>query len=249
MHGRRIGSRGAQGQSPRARALRRLALALALWLAGAGCAGLAPPKDLASAALAARGGPLPRFSRASQLEVYAGYPGAWEWELEFEVPERLHLTLVTAAESHTLVSDGEWVQSYVGGAQVSREPAHGSGLAALVSFVALSNLDALADPDRAAWQALSAAELPAGAAHGLRARLPATSDASFELGFDAALRLVSLVGPVSIPGIGDGVLEARFEDFRRVERLWLPFAIHYRFRGAPLCDERVQDWRVDAPAR
>lgn len=246
MHARRIEARGARRQPGRVRALRLLALGLAPWLAVAGCAGLAPSRDLVAAALAARGGPLPRFARSADLEVYAGFPGAWRWEVGYEVPERLRVTLETSAETQTLVSDGSFVRTYVGSGLVSQEPAHASGVAALVSFVALSDLDVLDERGRATWQPLAAALLPAGAAQGLRARLAATPDADFELGFDAALRLVRLAGPVTIPGIGDGVLEAHFEDFREVEGLWLPFAIHYRFRGAPLLDERVREWRVGA---
>ena len=222
------------------------ALVLAIGLAVTACAGPVPPGDLASAAQRARGGPLPRFARSSDLAVYAGFEGAWRWELGFETPERLRLTIDTAAESQTLVSDGDQVRTFIGGALVSQEPAHSSGVAALVAFVALSNLDALADAGAADWEPIAAVALGPGIAHGLRARWRATPDAAFELGFDAALRLVRIAGPVSIPGIGDGPLEARFEDFRRVGGHALPFAVHYRFRGAPLLDERVREWRLGA---
>lgn len=226
-------------------ACRRLALLALAWLAGAGCAGPARPGDLAAAALAARGGPLLRYQRASELEVYAGYPGVWHWEIAREAPERLRLTLRTTAETQTLESDGAVVRGFVGSARVSEEPLRASGVAALIHFVELAGLDALADPQRVDWM-LAAAELPDGAAHGAVAWFRALPETRFLLGFDAAWQLVSLAGPVSIPGLGDGVLEAHYQDYRRVERWWLPYAIHYRFRGAALLDERVQEWRVGA---
>jgi hypothetical protein len=224
------------------------ALAFAACLAVAGCAGLGLPADLPSAALAARGGFLTRFARSSDLQVYAGFQGAWQWELGFEVPERLRLTLETSAETQTLVSDGTWLRTYVGSALVSQEPARGSSVASLVAFVALSNLDVLLDPARARAEPLDAHALPTSAVQGLHVRLLDGSGAAFSLGFDPQPRLVWLAGPVSVPGLGEGWLEARFEDFRSVGRYELPFAIHYRFRGAPLLDERVREWRIGASA-
>lgn len=208
-------------------------------LVACGCALLAPPGDLVSAALAARGGPLPGFRRESALRVIEGFPGAWRWEIAFHVPEQLRVTLHTDAEDQMLSSDGTVVRTWVGGAQVSEEPAAGSGARSLARFVALSNLDALADAERVAWQELDAAQRPAGASRALRAHFRDAPLASSRLGFDERLRLVFADGPVSIPGLGDGTLEARYGDYRRVGRWWLPFAIDYRFRGAPLLEERV----------
>lgn len=221
-----------------------MALALGAALAAAGCAGVAPPADLASGAVAARGGPLSRFERSSALDVHAGFPGAWQWQIGFEAPERLRLTLETSAETQTLVSDGVWLRTYVGDALVSQEPARGRPEAALVAFVALANLDGLLDPERVRVEPLEPPTLPGGIAQALRAQLLDGSAAVFSLGFDARSRLVWLAGPAAVPGLGEGVLEARFEEFRRVERYTLPFAIHYRFRGAPLLDERVREWKV-----
>jgi len=239
--------------------------ALAWWLCASLLACAAPPRtpgDLAAAAIAARGGPLPSFARSSELTVHAGFPGVWRWELAYAVPSRLELRLRTSAETQTLVSDGVTLRTYLGDGLVSSEPAHGSGVAALVSFVALSNLDVLADASQVRTEDAGATELPSGAVRGLRAWLRDFSSCDlrsasprcaldglpggpFTLGFDSKLRLVGLAGPVAVPGLGDGPLEARFEDFRRVGHWWLPFAIHYRFRGAPLVDESVDAWRTD----
>jgi hypothetical protein len=224
---------------------------LASWLCASllGCATVPrTPEDLAAAAIAARGGPLPRFARSSELTVHAGFEGVWRWELSYALPSRLELQLRTSAETQTLVSDGATLRTYLGGGLVSSEPAHGSAVAALVSFVALSNLDVLADPAQVRTEEASVPELPRGAVRGLHAELRDLPGARFALGFDRDLRLVWLAGPVSVPGLGDGWLDARFEDFRRVGRWWLPFAIHYRFRGAPLVDEAIESWRTqDVP--
>jgi len=209
------------------------------------CVSPRTPDDLVAAAIAARGGPLPRFERSSELTVHAGFAGVWHWDLGYAVPSSLELRLRTSAETQTLVSDGVSLRTYLGNTLVSSEPAHGSAVAALVSFVALSDLDVLADPTQVRTELADAGELPAGALRGLRVWLRDLGEEPFTLGFDAKLRLVGLVGPVSVPGLGDGVLEARFEDFRRVGRWWLPFAIHYRFRGAPLVDEAIEAWRTE----
>jgi len=208
------------------------------------CVSPRTPDDLAAAAIAARGGLLPRFARSSELTVHAGFPGVWRWEMTYAVPSRLELRLRTSAETQTLVSDGVSLRTYLGGGLVSSELAHGSGVAGLVSFVALSDLDVLADPTQVRIELAGAGELPAGAVRGLRVWLRDLGEEPFTLGFDAKLQLVGLAGPVSVPGLGDGVLEARFEDFRRVGRWWLPFAIHYRFRGAALVDEAIEAWRT-----
>lgn len=183
-----------------------------------------------------------RFERSSDLEVHAGFPGAWQWEIAFEA-ERLQITIETAAETQTLVSDGTWLRTYLGTALVSQEPARGSSVGALLTFVELSSLDVLLDPERVRTDPVRV-HAPAEVAHALRVRWLDGSRAELALGFDAELRLVWLAGPASVPGLGEGRLEARFDDFRRVGRYLLPFAIRYRFRDAPLLDEHVRAWRI-----
>jgi hypothetical protein len=212
-------------------------------LAILGCAGAAPREHLAAAAVAARGGPLLRFERSSDLDVHAGFPGAWQWEIGFEAPERVRITIETASETQTLASDGTWLRTYLGTALVSQEPARGSSVGGLLTFVELSTLDVLLDRERVRTDPLHGSA-PAGIAHALRVQRLDGSGAELALGFDAELRLVWLAGPASVPGLGEGRLEARFDDFRRVGRYLLPFAVHYRFRDAPLLDERVRAWRI-----
>ena len=193
------------------------------------------------AALAARGAALPHFTRDSELRVHEGFQGVWHWQLGFALPERLHVVLKTAAEDQTLISDGERVRSFVGGALISEDPASGSDVAALARFVALVNLDVLADTERVEWQEL--------APRSLSARFRAHPDESLRLSFDTEMRLALAEGPAAIPGLGTGFLRARFDDYRRVAGRWLPFEVRYEFRGAPLLDERVSEWRPeDAPA-
>jgi hypothetical protein len=82
-----------------------------------------------------------------------------------------------------------------------------------------------------------------GTARALRARFAAHPDEWVLLGFDTDLRLVLAEAELSMPGFGPGLLEARLSDYREVGGRWLPFDIRYRFRGAPLLDERVVEWR------
>jgi hypothetical protein len=155
------------------------------------------------------------------------------------------MVLETAAEEQRIVSDGARVKSYVGNALVSDEPAEGSGVAALARFIALSSLDVLADAGRVRWHELEPRDRPEGTARALRASFAAHPEEPVRLGFDSELRLAVADGDVAIPGLGRGALEARFGDYRRLGDRWLPFEIRYRFRGAPLLDERVVAWRPE----
>jgi hypothetical protein len=218
---------------------------LAAALCALACARGAPPADLVGAALAARGDPLPAWARDSELKVYEAFQGDWRWELIFAVPERLRMVLHTAAEDQSIASDGARVRSYIGNALVSDEPAEGSDVAALVRFIALSSLDVLADAERVRWHELEPNDRPAGSARALRASFVAHPEAPVRLGFDRQLRLAVADGEVAIPGLGRGALEAHFGNYRRVGGCWLPFEIRYRFRAAPLLDERVVAWRPE----
>lgn len=224
---------------------RSIAVALAIASLAAGCARLAPPKDLASAAIAERGGAVPAFVRESDLRAYEGFQGAWSWQLAYARPEHLSVALHTAAEDQRLESDGKTVRTYVGTALVSTEPARTSPVAALARFVALTSLDVLLDPERVTWQELPEPERPAGSARALRAGFRDAPGHALTLGFDADARLTVADGIVAVPGLGDGPIEARYADYRRVGGRWLPFEIRYRFRGAPLLDERVRSWKLD----
>lgn len=215
----------------------------AVWL---GCAGLLPARDLAAAALAARGGASDGLARDADLTVHQGFPGVWQWQLAWGAQGRLRLVLRTDAEPQTLALDGERVATWLGNAQVSVLPAADSPVAALLRMAALSALDPLADPQLTAWQELPSAALLSGETRALRAHFRTAPEHAFVLAFDASLRLVRIAGSASIPGLGEGPIEARFRDYRRAEGLWLPFAIDYRFRGAPLLEERVLRWRADA---
>jgi hypothetical protein len=224
---------------------RSIAVAFAIASLAAGCAWLAPPKDLASAAIAERGGAVPAYVRESDLRAYEGFQGAWSWELAYAQPEHLSVALHTAAEDQRLETDGITVRTYVGRALVSTEPARTSAVAALARFVALTSLDVLLDSERIAWQELPESERPAGAARALRAHFRDAPGHALRLGFDADARLLVADGTVAVPGLGEGPIEARFADYRRVGGRRLPFEIRYRFRGAPLLDERVRSWRID----
>ena len=79
----------------------------------------------------------------------------------------------------------------------------------------------------------------------LRASFAGEAAHALRLGFDADLRLLFADGTVAVPGLGSGPIEARYGDYRRVGGRWLPFEIRYRFRGAPLLDERVRAWELD----
>lgn len=214
-------------------------------LALAGCAALAPPARLVDAAIRARGGPLARFSRESEADVYYGFPGTWRWHIAFLGPDRLRFTLRTSAEDQHYVSDGETVRTYLGSALLSEEPARDACFATVARWIAITSLDALREMS---WTELPAGALPPGAARGLRAHCAEAPEDPYHLYFDRSLRLVEARGPVSIPGIGSGTLGARFSDFRRAGRYTLPFAATCTLNGEPFFDERVLSVVPDDPS-
>ena len=61
----------------------------------------------------------------------------------------------------------------------------------------------------------------------------------YRLGFDDRTRLVWATGPIEMPELGRGEVTARYDDFRRVGGLWLPFRTTYEINARPLAVERT----------
>ena len=61
----------------------------------------------------------------------------------------------------------------------------------------------------------------------------------YRLGFDDRTRLVWATGPIEMPELGRGVVTARYDDFRLVGGLWLPFRTTYEINARPLAVERA----------
>jgi hypothetical protein len=122
------------------------------------------------------------------------------------VPEQLRVVLRTSGDDQRLERRRSGAH-HVGSALVSQEPARTSGVAALARFVALTNLDVLADGSRVAWSELPESERTAGVA---RARA-----GSRRAGAIAAARL-RRIPPACVRGgrrrcrLGEGLLEARY---------------------------------------
>jgi outer membrane lipoprotein-sorting protein len=203
------------------------------------CAGTdAPAPDLVAAAIEARGGPLEGFTRRSELDVHYGFPGSWSWELMFLRPDRFRLTLHTTGEDQSFASDGKTLRTYLGSAPVGEEPAHGACTTSLARWLAVVTLDELSGP-AFHWRELARDQLPKGAARGLEVRCAAQPESRYRLFVDRALRLVAVSGPITLPVLGDGRLEARFSDFRSVGGLRLAFRIDYELDGQPFLEESV----------
>jgi len=61
----------------------------------------------------------------------------------------------------------------------------------------------------------------------------------YRLGFDDRTHLVWATGPIEMPEVGRGEVTARYDDFRRVGGLWLPFRTTYEINARPLAVERA----------
>jgi hypothetical protein len=202
-----------------------------------GMLGACAPREPVALAIRARGGPLAGIVREVEADVRAGAPGTWRWRTVFRAPDHYAWKIYTADEPNDVLFDGADVRTWVAGRLVASEAGATAAFRTHARFTAVMNLDALQLPG-VAVAPLPPSAVPAGAASGLVAVF-ADDGSRYRLGFDAAMRLVALEGPLSLPPIGSGRLEARFADFRQVGRWVLPYTTEYRLAGTALAAERT----------
>jgi hypothetical protein len=150
----------------------------------------------------------------------------------------------TTGEVHHYLFDGRVQRAFVGDRLVSAGVAD-DGLRSLARFTAVAHLDALRLPG-ARVAAVAVDDLPPGAAAALDVVL-LDDGARYRIALDDRLLVVSVAGPVDVPTLGRGALTARFSDFARAGGRLLPRRTAYRFRDAPLADERALALCVDPP--
>src|SRR5262245_24062168 len=85
---------------------RPLLLLATLAAAALGCA----PRPLLERAIRARGGPLGSLVRQVDAEVYAAFPGTWQWRTAFMLPDRYAWTVFTTGEPMHYLFDGQVVR-------------------------------------------------------------------------------------------------------------------------------------------
>lgn len=210
---------------------RLLALLLAPVLV-TGC----PSSPLVERAIRARGGTLDGITRTVEADVSAEFPGTWRWRTVFMRPDRYAWSIVTADEPSHYLYDGSAVRAFVGEHEVSTAAPASAPLRSHARFTAVAHLDLLRGAG-VQTTILSADELPAGAAAGLRATLD--DGTTYRLAFDQQMLLLWITGPANLQPLGEGELIARFGDFRRVRGYVLPYRTVYDFRGERLADERA----------
>jgi hypothetical protein len=219
----------------------RVLVAVTLAAVALGCA----PRPLLERAIRARGGPLGPVVRQVEAEVHAAFPGTWQWRTAFMLPDRYAWTVFTTGEPTHYLFDGQVVRGFVGGREVTIETAPDAPLRSHARFTAVANLDALRLPG-VLVAPLEGADLPPGATAGLLAVFP-DDGSRYRLGFDAEARLVTVSGPLSLPPLARGELEARFTDFVRVRGFLLPRRTSYRFGAQALAEERALAICPEAP--
>jgi hypothetical protein len=198
------------------------------------------PADLVRAAIRARGGALPSWSRRSALDAHAVVPGHWQWILAFRLPDRLGLSLlVDGDEDQHFLFDGSAVRGFLGSAPLTVDRRQAATLRTFARFTAVASLDRLTDATHLSWSEIPREDLPPGVRRGLRARFHDDGEARYEVYFDGALRPIEARGPVVLPGAGEVSLSARFDDFRRVDGYRIAFGVHYALGAQALADEQV----------
>ena len=194
------------------------------------------PSPLLERAIRARGGSLHGIARTVEADVYAGFPGAWRWRTVFTRPDRYAWTIATADEPNHYLYDGSTVRAFVGEHEVSTTSSASTPLRSHAYFTAVTHLDLLRGAG-VRTTALTADELPAGAAAGLRATL--ADGTTYRLAFDQRMLLLWMSGPANLLPLGEGELIARFGDFRRVRGYVLPYRTVYDFQGTRVAEERA----------
>ena len=189
-------------------------------------------------AIDAQGGSVGPFTREVEARVHYGFPGVWHWELAYRPPQGLRLSLYTTGGSQHYAFDGSTLQAYLGSVLLANDSRDATAYRSIARWLSVTSLDAFGDPTRVAWETASEEGLGDGVVRGIAIRFREGGE-RYRLGFDTEGRLVAAKGPIEIPGIGAGRLEARFRDFRRVDGHELPFSASYRLNGEPFFDERV----------
>jgi hypothetical protein len=223
-------------------AIVRIAASFLLAVVASACA----PRPLLREAIRARGGPLHAFVREVETEVHVEFPGLWRLRIAYLVPDHYAWTVFTAGEPDSYLFDGTTQRAFVGTRPVSAEPGSVAPLRSHARFAAVTNLDALLLPG-VQVTALPRDAVPPGAVSGLTAVF-ADDGSRYLLAFDARRRLVRAEGPLSLPPLGSGTVTARYADFRRTRRWWLPYRADYAFAGRSLATERTLSVCPDDPA-
>jgi len=218
----------------------RLLLGISL-VALAGCAANAVERSIA-----ARGGPLPVALRQVEATVYQGFPGTWTWEIAQRRPDFVRWTIHTYGEEQSYVFDGRRVLLFLGSASMPVTGDAARNFRTQARWLAVTGLDVLRDGNQVAWEEVPPAEVPAGAARGLRVRY-LDDGSTYLLWFDARDLLVAAEGEVAVPPIGAGRLHADFSDFAATGGFTLPRAGRYTLGGAPLMEERILAWTPNDP--
>jgi len=203
------------------------------------------PRALLERAIRARGGALPGLVRDVDATLTAEYPGTWSATETFQRPERFAWTIETFGEPNHYLFDGEAVRAFIGTALVSTDTDPGAPLRTHARFMAVILLDVLGEPG-VTVEDLPKERLPMGTTSGLACRFP--DETEFVLGFDADARLVSVDGPLDLPGAGVVRVQAELSEYVRVAAWSLPTRIRYRMGDRLLIDERARALCPDPPA-
>jgi hypothetical protein len=210
----------------------RVGLAILL-MAASGCV----PHTLLEQAIRARGGPLPALVRASETQVWLGFPGTWRWRTVVAAAERYAWSIETTGEPTHYLFDGRVARSFVGGALTAEDASAVAPLRSQARFMAVMQLDGLRAPNVRVRE-LSPAGRPSGATYGLEATYTDSGD-RYLIGLDAQRLVRSVEGPVSLPPFGRPLMRVVLDDQRRVGGYRLAYRATWTADGAPLADERT----------
>jgi len=195
-------------------------------------------QPLVARALAARGDRLASLVRRAEVDVEAPgiTPGPWQWRTVFLAPDRWAVTIATLRELDHHVFDGHSARTFIGDRVITDDPSPTAPMRTQARFMAVVLLEAFGWPG-VRTAPLAPGERPPGTADGLAVTL--ADGARYRLGLDERGRVVWAAGPIRLPPLVEGDLEVRYDDFRRVDGVELPFVATYSAGGRRLARERT----------
>ncbi len=207
-------------------------------IADAGC------HPVLARAIEVRGGPLTSFRRIVRAEVYIGFPGTWQFEYAFHLPDFYRWTIHTSDQPDHYSWDGHTMRASVGDTVVGVDSSGAAPLRSHALWNAITNLDFLCTPDA---NARIIPQRPASATE-QRLLVRLADGSEYRLAFDIQSRLIRASGPIEMAPYGSGLIVAEYYEHRRLGKFLVPTRSRYRFAGRDLSEETTTAFDGNDPA-
>ena len=206
------------------------------WIVALALATACAPRPVLDRAIVARGGPSGALIRESEVDVFAGVPGRWEWRTVVAPRELYAWSIVTNDLPNHYLYDGVVVRAFVGARVVSVDASPDAALRTHARFVAVADLDVLRAPG------VEVTTSPTTDPPGTKLDVVfADRGDRYEVWLTAqTLDVWRVAGPIDLSPMARGRLVATYDDVGSVGGRRIARHIRYALDGTPLADERIR---------